>query len=49
MGEGSGLDAVIGRWLWRVSDRVIVLPRLGNASGGKDPDFWYAFKEAEDW
>ncbi len=49
MGEGSGLNDVIGRRHWRVSDRVIVLQRLGNASGGKDPDFWYAFEEAEDW
>jgi len=49
MGEGSGLDVVAGRRLWRVSDRVIVLPRLGNASGGKDPDFRYAFEGEEDW
>ena len=33
----------------RASDRVVVLPRLGNASGGKDPDFWCAFEGAEDW
>jgi len=31
MGEGSGLDVVTGRRLWRVSDRVIVLSKLGNA------------------
>jgi len=49
MGEGSGLDAVIGRWLWRVSDRVIVLTKLGNAGGGKGPDFWCAFEGTEDW
>ena len=49
VGEGSGLNDVIGRRHWRVSDRVIVLQRLGNASGGKDPDFWYAFEGAEDW
>jgi hypothetical protein len=48
-GEGSGLNVVAGRPLRRVSDRVIVLPRLVNASGGKDPDFWYAFEGAEDW
>jgi hypothetical protein len=48
-GEGSDLNVVAGRRLRRVSDRVVVLPRLGNASGGKDPDFWYAFEEAEDW
>ena len=49
MGEGSGLN-VSDRWRrgW-VSDRVIVLLRLGNASGGKDPDFWNACEEAEDW
>jgi hypothetical protein len=40
MGEGSGLnDAERGRLRWG-SDRVIVLPRLDHASGGKDPDFW---------
>ncbi len=49
VGEGSGLDVVAERRLWRVSDRVIVLLRLGNASGGKDPDFWCAFEGAEDW
>jgi hypothetical protein len=48
MGEGSGLDAVVGRRLWRVSDRVIVLTKLGNAGGGKGPDFWCAFEGAED-
>ena len=35
VGEGSGLDVVAGRRLRRVSDRVVVLPRLGNASGGR--------------
>ena len=49
MGEGSDLDVVAGRRLRWVSDRVIVLLRLGNASGGKDPDFWNACEEAEDW
>jgi hypothetical protein len=48
MGEGSGLDVVAGRRLWRVSDRVIVLLKLGNAGGGKDPDFWCAFEGAEE-
>jgi hypothetical protein len=47
-GEGSGLNVVAGRRLRRVSDRVIILLRLGNTSGGKDPDFWYAFEGAED-
>ena len=49
MAEGSGLDVVAGRRLWRVSDRVIVLLRPGNAGGGKGPDFWCAFEIAEDW
>jgi len=49
MGEGSGLDAVAGRRLWRVSDRVIVLLKPGNAGRGKDPGFWCAFEGAEDW
>ena len=48
MGEGSGLDVVAGRRLWRVSDRVIVLLKLGNAGGGKDPDFCSAFEVAEE-
>ena len=48
VGEGSGLDVVAGRRLRRVSDRVIVLLRPGNAGGGKDPDFWCAFNQAED-
>ena len=46
--EGSGLNVVAGRRLWRVSDRVIVLLKLGNAGGGKDPDFWCAFEVAEE-
>ena len=47
MGEGSDLDVVAGRRLRWVSDRVIVLLRLGNASGGKGPDFWRAFEDGE--
>ena len=31
-----------------VSDRVAVPLRPGNAGGGKDPDFWCAFDQAED-
>ena len=31
----------------RKSDRVIVPLRPGNAGGGKDPDFWYAFEEGK--
>lgn len=49
MGEGSGLNVADRRRPRWVSDRVIVLLRLGNASGGKDPDFWCAFEEAEEW
>jgi hypothetical protein len=49
MGEGSGLNVADRRRHRWVSDRVIVLLRLGNASGGKDPGFWCAFEEAEDW
>ncbi len=45
LGEGSGLIAVVGRWLGWVSDRVIVPLRPGNSRGGKGPDFWCAFKE----
>ena len=47
--EGSGLNGVFGRRCRRESDRVIVMLRPGNAGGGKDPDFWCAFEEAEDW
>ena len=47
MGEGSGLIAVVGRWLGWVSDRVIVPLRPGNSGGGKGPDFWCAFREGE--
>ncbi len=38
--EGSGLDVANRQRCRRVSDRVIVLPRPGNAGGGKGPDFW---------
>jgi hypothetical protein len=48
MNEGSGLNDVAGRRLWRVSDGVIVPSKLGNAGGGKDPDFWCAFEVAEE-
>src|SRR5262249_15811004 len=30
------------------SDGEIVLMRLGNSGGGKDPDFWSAFEDGED-
>ena len=36
------------RWSQRALNRVVILLRKGNASGGKDPDFWYAFEGAED-
>ncbi len=36
-----------GGGLGRVSDRVIVLSRPGNAGGGKGPDFWCAFDDGE--
>jgi hypothetical protein len=49
MGEGSGLNVAFRRRHRWESDRVIRLLRLGNASGGKDPDFWYASDQAEDW
>jgi len=32
---------------WRESDRVIRPLKLGNAGGGKDPDFWCAFEDGE--
>jgi hypothetical protein len=49
MGEGNGLNIADSRRHRWVSDRVIVLLRLGNASGRKGPDFWCAFEEAEEW
>ncbi len=48
VGEGSDLDVVVGRRLRRVSDRAVVPTRLGNASGGKGPDFWRAFEAVEE-
>jgi hypothetical protein len=47
-GEGSGLDADIGRRLRRESDRDVVPSKPGNSGGGKDPDFWHAFEDGED-
>src|SRR5271166_559477 len=40
--EGSGLNVADRRRCLRVSDRVIVLLKPGNAGGGKGPDFWCA-------
>ena len=34
--------------LERVSDRVVVLSKPGNAGGGKGPDFWCAFDDGEE-
>ena len=45
--EGSGLNVADRRRCLRVSDRVIVLLRPGNAGGGKDPDFWCASEDGE--
>ena len=42
--EGNGLDAAGGWRSGRESDRVIVPLKPGNAGGGKDPDFWYAWR-----
>ena len=30
-------------------DRVVLVMKPGNAGGGKDPDFWRARDEEEDW
>ena len=48
MGEGRGLNVAFRRRPEWVSDRVTVPLRPGNAGGGKDPDFWCAFNQAED-
>jgi len=42
---GSIAAAMRTRW---ESERVIVLPKPGNAGGGKDPCFRRAFEEVED-
>ena len=51
-GDPSGSEVaastlLMGGGFGRVSDRVIVLPKPGNAGGGKDPDFWGAFEVGE--
>lgn len=38
--EGSGLNGAARFRSARVADRVVVLMKLGNAGGGKRPDFW---------
>jgi hypothetical protein len=47
-GGGSVFNVACGGGPGRESDRVTVPLRLGNAGGGKDPDFWCAFDEDED-
>jgi hypothetical protein len=47
--EGSGLNGAVGCRSARESDRVVRPSRPGNAGGGKDPDFWCALDEEEDW
>ena len=48
-GGGRVFNVASGDGPERESDRVTVPLKLGNASGGKDPDFWRAFDEEEDW
>ena len=48
LAEGSGLNGTSGCRVGRVSDRVVVPWKPGNAGGGKDPDFWCAFEANED-
>ena len=45
---GRGFNIAHGGGLGRVSDRVVVPSRPGNAGGGKDPDFWCAFDDGEE-
>jgi hypothetical protein len=47
LGEGSGLNGAVGHRFVRESDRVVVPMKLGNAGGGKDPDFWCVFEADE--
>lgn len=42
MVEGSGLNDAARHRISRVSDRVVVALKPGNAGGAKGPDFWYA-------
>ena len=49
MWDGGRVSDIVSTMAPRTSDRVVVLPRLGNASGGKDPDFRCAFEGAEGW
>ena len=46
-GEGRGLNGAARHRPVRESDRVVVLPRPGNAGGGKGPDFWCVFQANE--
>jgi hypothetical protein len=45
--EGSGLNGAVGHRFVRESDRVVVPMKLGNAGGGKGPDFWCVFEADE--
>ena len=47
MDEGSGLNGAVGHRSVRESDRVVVPLKLGNAGGGKGPDFWCVFEADE--
>ena len=47
LSEGSGLNGAVGHRLERESDRVVVPMKLGNAGGGKGPDFWHVFEADE--
>ena len=47
LGWSLGSIAAAMRTRWE-SERVIVLPKPGNAGGGKDPCFRRAFEEVED-
>ena len=50
-GDPSGSEVAAStsfrRWIGRESDRVVRPLMLGNAGGGKDPDFWRAFEDGE--
>ena len=47
LGEGSDLNGAAGHRLRRELDRVAGPMKLGNAGGGKDPDFWRVFEADE--
>ena len=43
-----GFNTAYGWWIGRESDRVVRPLRPGISGGGKDPDFWCAFKDGEE-